>query len=314
MAELFSASSRLLGIATLGVAMVVATAGPASAQSIVPISADAPEVRAARALLPEPYRTSGVIRVAASTVYAPHAFYKEGSTEWTGHEIELFDGVAQVLGVKVVYSAAPFQQLIAGVTSGRSDVALGDIGDNDLRQTQVDFIDYGQLTFQLAIDRGNPKGIRNLYSLCGREIGVVLGTTNIIRLALDKCADQGRPPPTYIEFPDQPAKDQAIRSGRLARVDIKQTSIARYQQARGLAPDVEYVDAPEIGNLLYGAVVKKGNLPLARALEAALQVLFANGTYSAIHKKWDLVDQTIKAPGINIGSQASNFVQPKPKP
>lgn len=311
MASKFHPSLRTL-LRAIGFGIALAAILPASAQNLPAISAEAANVKAARALLPEAYRKSGVLKIAASTVYAPHSFFKEGTTEWTGHEVELFNGVAQVLGVKASFAEAPFQQLIAGVNSGRSDIALGDLGDNDLRQTQVDFIDYGQLTFQLAVDKGNPAGIQNIFSLCGRELGVVQGTTNIIKLALDKCSTQGKAPPKYVEFPDQPSKDQAIRSGRLPRVDIKQTTIARYLEQKGLSPDVSYVNAPEIGNLLYGAVVKKGNTELARAVLAAVQVLYDNGSYQAIHQKWNLADQTIKAPGINIGSQASNFVQPKP--
>ncbi len=87
---------------------------------------------AARALLPAKYRDAGVIKVQASTVYAPHSYFKPGTTEWAGYEIDLFNEVADILGVKVEYTEAPFQQLIAGMKSGRADLSLGDLGDNSV--------------------------------------------------------------------------------------------------------------------------------------------------------------------------------------
>ncbi len=292
--------------------LLLFTAGAAFADDALPaISPDAADVKAARALLPAKYRDAGVLNVGASTVYAPHAFYKEGTKDWTGYEVEIFNQVGEVLGIKLQYTEAPFQQLIAGVKSGRSDLSIGDLGDNDLRREQVDFIDFDQLTFQLAVDAGNPQHISSVFDLCGRDLGVVQGTTNIIAKALDQCPAKGLKPANYLTFPDQTAKDQAVQSGRLPRVDVTATAVARYRAANGLAPGVEFIAAPEVGNLYLGAIVDKGNTGLADAIKAALQVLFDNGTYAKILAKWNLSDLAIPAPGIDIGQQASNYVQPK---
>lgn len=190
---------------------------------------------AARALLPEKYREAGIIKVQASTVYAPHSYFKPGTTEWAGYEIDLFDEVAAILGVRVEYTEAPFQQLIAGIKSGRADLSLGDLGDNSLRREQVDFIDHSQLTFNLLIDESNKDTIKSVFDLCGREVGLVQGTTNIISKALAQCEPKGLQPTKFIEFPDATAKDQAIQSGRLPRVDIQATAVGRYRQANGLS-------------------------------------------------------------------------------
>jgi len=268
---------------------------------------------AARALLPAKYRDAGVLNVSASTVYAPHSFYKEGTTEFTGYEIELFNEVANILGVKPVYTEAPFQQLIAGITSGRADLSLGDLGDNDLRREQVDFIDHSRLTFQLLIEEANKDKFKSVFDLCGQELGLVQGTTNIISKTLDQCEAKGLKPTTYIEFPDATAKDQAIQSGRLPRADVQATAVGRYRQANGLSAGLVLVPAPELGDLYIGWIVEKGNTGLANAVEAALKVLFENGKYAEILAKYDISDLNLPAPGVNIGQNASNWVQPKPK-
>jgi polar amino acid transport system substrate-binding protein len=307
MTNLFSPLRSRLGRLAFGLFLAPLLAGSALAQSAAPTEA----VAAARALLPAKYRDAGVLHVGASTVYAPHSFFKDGTKDWTGYEIDLFNAVAEVLDIKVEYTEAPFQQLIAGVKSGRSDVSIGDLGDNDLRREQVDFIDYGLLTFQLVVDKGNPEGIKSVFDICGRDLGVVQGTTNIIANALKNCEAKGLKPANFIEFPDQTAKDQAIQSGRLPRVDIAATAVSRYKQANGLSPDIELIPSDDLGNLYIGAIVDKGNTELAEAIHAAVKVLFDNGTYAEILAKWDLSDLALKAPGVNIGQEATNWVQPK---
>lgn len=278
-----------------------------------PAFADDAAVAAARALLPASIRDAGVIKVGASTVYAPHSFFKEGTTEFTGYEIELFNEVASILGVTPEYTEAPFQQLIAGVKSGRSDVSLGDLGDNDLRREEVDFIDHTRLTFQLLIDDAEKANIKTVFDLCGRELGLVQGTTNIISKALAQCETKGLKPASFIEFPDASAKDQAIQSGRLPRADISATAVGRYREAAGLNPGQTLIPAPELGDLYIGFIVNKGQTELANAIEAALKILFENGRYAEILAAYHISDLNLDAPGVNIGQNASNWVQPKPK-
>jgi len=301
-------SKALRNIAlALGVALLSAL--PAQAQNATTDAA----TDAARALLPAKYRDAGVLNVSASTVYAPHSFFKEGTTEFTGYEIELFNEVANILGVKPVYTEAPFQQLIAGVKSGRADLSLGDLGDNDLRREQVDFIDHTRLTFQLLILESDKDKFKSVFDLCGQELGLVQGTTNIISKALGQCEAKGLKPTTFVEFPDATAKDQAIQSGRLPRADVQATAVGRYRQANGLSQGLVLVPAPELGDLYIGWIVDKGNTGLANAIEAALKILFENGKYAEILARYDISDLSLPAPGVNIGQNSSNWVQPKPK-
>lgn len=287
------------------------------AMSLLPVFA-APsfaedKAAAVAALLPAKYKEAGVIKVQASTVYAPHSYFKPGTTEWVGYEIEFFNEAAKALGVKVEYTEAPFQQLIAGVKSGRADLSLGDLGDNSLRREQVDFIDHSRLNFSLVISEADKDAIKNVFDLCGRDLGTVQGTTNVIVKVLSQCEAKGLKPVKYIEFPDSTAKDQAIQSGRLPRADVVQTSVARYRKAAGLLPGQALVSAPEIGDLLVGFIVDKGNDGLAKAVNAALALLWENGKYKEILARYDLADHGISEPGVNIGERASNWQQAKPK-
>lgn len=203
--------------------------------------------------------------------------------------------------------------MIAGVKSGRADLSLGDLGDNSLRREQVDFIDHSRLTFQLLITDADKDKIKTVFDLCGRDLGLVQGTTNIVGGALAKCESKGLPAPKYVEFPDATAKDQAIQSGRLPRFDIQATAIGRYRQAAGLSKGLMLVPAPEIGDLYIGFIVNKGNDGLAKAIEVELKVLWTNGKYKEILARHDIADLDLPGPGVNIGERASNWQQAKPK-
>jgi polar amino acid transport system substrate-binding protein len=118
---------------------------------------------------------------------------------------------------------------------------------------------------------------------------------------------------TFVEFPDASAKDQAIQSGRLPRADISATAVGRYRETAGLIPGQILIPAPEIGDLYIGFIVDKGDAELANAIEAALKILFDNGRYAEILAAYNISDLNLDAPGVNIGQNASNWVQPKPK-
>ena len=77
------------------------------------LSTSSTRLAGARDLLPAGPRVKGTITAAVSTAYAPHSFFKEGTTEFVGYEIEIFDDVAEILGLDVEYAEAPFQQLVA---------------------------------------------------------------------------------------------------------------------------------------------------------------------------------------------------------
>ncbi|WP_454703041.1 transporter substrate-binding domain-containing protein [Agrobacterium burrii] len=276
-----------------------------------PVSAQDAGVKAVRALLPQKYQDAGILNVAASTTYAPHSYYKEGTTDFRGYEIQLFNEIALILGVKPVYTEAPFQQLIAGIKSGRSDLSLGNLGDNNLRREQVDFIDHSRMTFQLVIGQVDKDSIKSVFDLCGRDIGVVQGTTTIISKTLSRCESKGLKPVHYVEFPDSAAKDQAIQSRRLPRADIASTSIARYREDAGLTPGQLLVPTPEVGDLYIGFIVNKGNTDLANAVAAALKILVDNGRYAEILAAYNIPDLKLETTGVNIGEKASNWLQVK---
>ena len=86
---------------------------PAASQSV-----DA----ALAAKLPAKVKSAGKIVVGTDATYAPNEFLNADGKTVEGMDVDLFNAVAQKLGVKVVYQPAGFDTIIAGVDSGKYDI------------------------------------------------------------------------------------------------------------------------------------------------------------------------------------------------
>lgn len=281
--------------------------------SDVAISAVSPENvkqdEAVRALLPASIRESGVLKIGIAPGKAPHVFVNPKTNVVEGFEPDLNAAIAKVLGVKIDYTRSTFEGLIAGVNSGRFDLAQGNLGDNNLRQEQIDFVDYNWLTFGLQFPEGNPENIDSVYDLCGRTLGVTGSGTTILQNALKQCEEKGLPAAEYRIFPTLAELDAARASGRVSNASTEEIGLLEYNAKFDVGPKVDFIPAPEVGNLLEGFGLKKGSTELADALVAALQVLQQDGTYSQIFEKWAVPTYALDQIGINIGYKATNFIQ-----
>lgn len=281
--------------------------------SDLPISAASPDNvkqdEAIRALLPDSIRQSGVLRIGISPNKAPHVFVNPKTNVVEGFEPDLNAAIAKVLGVKIEYTRSTFEGLIAGVNSDRFDIAQGNLGDNNLRQEQIDFVDYNWLTFGLQFPKGNPENIKNVYDLCGRTLGVTGGGTTILQNALKQCEAKGLPAAEYKVFPTTAELDAARASGRVSNASTEEIGLLEYNAKFNVGPQVDFIPAPEVGNLLEGFGIKKGSTELADALVAALETLQKDGTYKQIFEKWAVPTYALDEVGINIGYKATNFIQ-----
>lgn len=103
----------------------------------------------------------------------PWAFLIDGQP--TGFEIDLIDAVADRLGRKVNYIAAPFSDLFDGLLDGRWEMAAGGIWVKPARLNILAFADpYFASRGAVAVRRDSP--IRRLNDLQGTRIGVAAGS------------------------------------------------------------------------------------------------------------------------------------------
>ncbi|HXP74961.1 MAG TPA: ABC transporter substrate-binding protein [Stellaceae bacterium] len=273
-----SAVVALFSVFALSIAV-----GPGSARAqTTPSAADA------KALLPDDTKKSGVIKAAMPLDFEPYNFLDDKSQQ-VGFDVEIFHAIADVLGVKPEIDRLAFASIIPAVSGGREDVGMSVMAILPERLKQISFVRYSILANALVVRKGNPSGIRN-DDACGHSIAVEKGTQPVIvwEKKSKECEDAGKKKIDLTMFDGKGPQVLAVETGRADGAGVSfATAIVSAKHSDG-----KLEAAP--GGPVPGATVdagigfKKGNTQLGKAIEAALKVIVADGTYKKIMDKWDL--------------------------
>jgi polar amino acid transport system substrate-binding protein len=254
--------------------------------------ADAQELKD---LLPAKIREAGVVAVAANATYPPFAF-NDSNGESSGVEPDLMRAVAAKLGIKAVFTSLEFVTIMPSIQAGRFDIGLGGFFDTPARREITHFIDYMYAVDGLITRAGNPDHIA-VESLCGNAISASESSAEVTNLlALSKqCTDQGKPPIDVVALKGTPAQVVAVKSGRVAAACVTKavTIYVASQSGAGVESLPGIVREASGVKQLDGIMVRKDEPELAKAVEAAMNALIADGTYSAIMKKWNLPEELV---------------------
>jgi polar amino acid transport system substrate-binding protein len=195
---------------------------------------------------------------------------------YTGYDNELLRAIAAKLGLKVDFVGTDFFGLLAQVASRRFDVGAASIIATEARRRMVTFTngyDFGYLS--LIVPSGSAIGGFNDLA-AGQRIGVVQGTVEE-----DYVVDTLHLQP--VKFPD---------------FTTLYASVKNHQIDAWVAPSMEaaHVIRPGDGATIAGYTfglgnfvaypVAKDNQPLVAALNAGLDAVIADGTWSRLYTDW----------------------------
>lgn len=259
------------------------------------------------ALLPEKARTSGKLVSVNNGSFPPYEIAGSDGHSLTGASADLSDALGQLLGVKIEHVTADgLPSELTGIKAGRYDLAIGPIGDFKDRQGANDFVDWAQEFVVFAVKKGNPQGIEDLDSACGKRIAVMGGGSaeGVIKTQSEKCVTDGKPAVKVQSYKDQPGSILAVRSGRADAFFSSQAPLTYFvSQAKGELELSGTGQANGFNDLYQGAVVAKDS-PLRDVLLKSIQKLIDNGTYGQIMKQWGLAANQLDKPGVNLGGDA----------
>ncbi|MFJ2645544.1 ABC transporter substrate-binding protein [Streptomyces sp. NPDC087420] len=270
------------------------SAGAASAAPSGDVVAALKKDDALAKLLPADVREQGSIKIAASVGAAPSAYFPDATGKKpVGLDIDIADGVAKILGLRLEREEASFEAILPALGSGKYDVGTGNFGVTDERRKTIDFVTYindGQ-GFAVSENDTTTKKVTKLDELCGKTVGVGAGTTFEATLNANKsvCAQAGKKPYTVKVYSDTGAGLTSLQQGR---IDIEMSTIngLRYQAAQPAA-GIKFLG--EFHRLDVGFAFKKGS-PLLPAFEGAVNELIADGTYKKILERWGTQDSAIE--------------------
>ena len=219
--------------------------------------------------------TPGTLTIGTLTQSPPTSCINPAG-HYTGYDNELLRAIAAKLGLKVAFVGTDFFGLLAQVGSRRFDVGSASIMATEARRRTVTFTngyDFGYLS--LIVPSGSAiGGFDDLAA--GQRIGVVQGTVEEAYV-VDTLHLQP------VKFPD---------------FTTVYTSVKTHQIDAWVAPAMEATnvmrpgDTAAIAGYTFGLgnyvayAVAKDNQPLVAALNAGLDAVIADGTWSKLYTDW----------------------------
>lgn len=223
------------------------------------------------------------LQVATDASYAPDESMNNGTM--VGFNVDMINAVAKTLGLKVKENNVLFDSILLGIGSGRFQIGNSSFTDEKSREKQVNFVDYFKAGEGFYAKSSSSVMIMGLKSLCGLKVAVESSTTEM-KDAQDtaKTCSAGKKL-TVLSYPTQTEANLAVSSGQ-ASVGFLDSQIAGYVVTH--SKGVFKLVGSAIKVAPYGIATAKTNAGkgLAKAMQAALKTMIANGTYGAILAKW----------------------------
>ena len=249
------------------------------------------------ALVPDAVKSDGTITVGSDTTYAPSEFLAADGKTIVGFDVDLFQLVAQKLGLKAKFETASFDSIIAGVGSGKYEAGVSSFTINAEREAQANMISYFSAGTQWTTKKGNPSKV-DPNDACGKRIAVQKATVQVddITKRSQDCTSAGKKAITIDQYDAQSDATAAIVSGKddagLADSPVMAYAVKQTGGQLELLGDI-YDSAP------YGYVVPKDQTQFAQALQGAVKALIADGNYQKVLERWGVQAGAITNPEIN---------------
>ena len=247
-------------------------------------------VEPARAALPDSIRSAGVLKVATSLQWPPFAYRTEAG-EMDGIDIRLVRLLAGKLGLKAEIEDVKFPAIVPGVSNGRYDVGVNQIGITQERLKAVDFVPYLSSGFSLLVRRGTT-GI-DVNDLCGRTLSLTQGSGQIpvAEKLSAKCVGEGKKEIAFLFFPNSADTYLALSNGRGDGFLVGKP--AGMYIARG-NPKLEMTTSVLQDSItVSGIVIAKGNKALQNALTIALDSAMQDGSYMKLLTDFEVPDAAL---------------------
>nr|WP_295888031.1 ABC transporter substrate-binding protein [uncultured Devosia sp.] len=305
-------------LSSLAAVLAASSSGIALAQTTFDLSPEpanrlhAEKVDAIAALLPADfdYAKDGVLTVAIAAGAPPIATYATDGATVVGFDPDIGRLVGEVLGVPVEIIPIAWADWPLGLTGGKYDAVISNVGVTEERKEKYDFSTYriGVHGFYVGIDNPiteikEPKDIAGLRLITGSG-------TNQERIALEwdrQNQEAGLAPIEVQYYDDEAASLLAISSGR-ADVQLNPNAPLAYQAAiTGQTKLVGLISSGWPNPADVGVTTRKDS-GLAEPITAAINNLIETGVYGELLTQWGVEAESVEV------SRTNPPGLPKPKP
>ncbi len=212
----------------------------------------------------------------------PVGFVDPQTRQVVGYDVDICQGVADQLGVKMVQKTLSVEARIPELEVGRVDILSAAMGYTADRAKQIDF---SSSHFQTPLKVLAPvdSGYKTLSDLNGKRVATTAGSDSVYYI------HKYFPKITVVTFQDAPSAFLALEQRKVSGYASSQTAGVRYLQAgKGKFAFIDQAIAWEPNAL----GIRKNQPAFLAAVNNALANMEKNGQLEAIWNKW-LGDKTV---------------------
>lgn len=249
---------------------------------------------------------AGKLIVCSDIPYPPFEFLDDQGNP-VGSDIEIAQGIADRLGLKLEVVNTVFDYIIPAVTGGKCDLIVSDQNISPDRTAQVDMIPYFKAGQAFAVLKGNPENIATELDLCGKKVAAETSTTEVQYLEgtdtyktngglKGKCTAAGKTAPEAVKFEKDTDAFLALQANQVDAYFADLPVVGYYVQQHG--DQFEIAPIPPLAPITVGMSVVKvdanhpatasGHTVIGDAVKAALLAMMADGSYTQILDKFGL--------------------------
>lgn len=225
----------------------------------------------------------GYLIVATEDDYPPFEFVKDGKPQGLDHE--LTDLLRKYAKFEVRQQILPWQGLLAGVATGKYDIAISAAVITDERAKTLDFtMPIAEGTHYYVKRKGDTR-IMSIKDLSDKTVGVQQGSALYAGLPyldemLKKMGGKLGPVVQYASYPEAYQDLVNKRTDYVINTVVTVSSLVRER------PDVFEAGQAVSERSYHAWAVKKGNKELLTYINGFLAEQRKNGTMSKIQEKW----------------------------
>ncbi|WP_030669352.1 substrate-binding periplasmic protein [Streptomyces cellulosae] len=216
----------------------------------------------------------GVITAGTQAEQPPFAV-TDAAGDPSGFAVDLMNGAAKRLGVKVQYKTTNLQGILAGLSAGQYDIGVAGVGATPERAEQVAFTTpyYWGFTAVLTRESGRQNSPADFD---GKRVGVVSGAVQ--EAFLTKRMPDAKP----VKFKDQTALISQLLSGGVEAIVVGGADADEYVKKQPVRIAVEQ-------DSLQGSAFplrKNGDPELLKDIDAQIDAMIDDGTYIKLYRKY----------------------------
>lgn len=231
----------------------------------------------------EEVRKRGYLVVVTEDDFKPFEFIQDGKP--AGFDNEMIEALRKYAPFEIRQEIVPWTGLLAGVATGKYDIAITAALITKERTQSLDFASPIADATHYYVKRKSDASIKSVKDLSGKRIGVQGGSAMLARLP-ELAAMLAKTGGTLGKVTEYTSYPEAYQDLALGRTDVVVNTVINLKSLAAEKPSVFELGQAVSGKSYPGWAVKKGNSELLKFINEFIAKQKANGTMPALQKKW----------------------------